>query len=141
MSRRLMSVPMALATVLVLSLSPAALALSPAPVLGAKNAFMGGQGFGAAKPRTVFLGGDPTGLVKSITWQHWGAAKAVGYGSGWCPGQSVASGHPCPAALHVSKLGTCHGRRAYDELAFYFKPGASWVAGTKLNACTGQFQP
>ncbi len=120
---------------------PTALAHTTSPVLGWKHAFRGGTGFGAAKPRTVFLGGDPTGEVKSITWQHWGAARAVGFGQGWCPGQSVAAGHPCSAALHVSKLGICHGRRAYINVGFYFKTGTKWTAGGRLNACTGQYQP
>ncbi len=109
-------------------------------MLGSKNALRGGTGFGTVKPRTVFLGGDPTGLVKSITWQHWGSARAVGFGQGLCAGQSVAAGHPCSAALHLSNLGTCHGRRAYIDLAFFFKSGGKWTEGTRLNACTGQFQ-
>jgi hypothetical protein len=140
MFRRLAAVSIALAIVFVVS-SPAALGRSSSPVLGWKHAFQGGTGFGTAKPRTVDLGGDPTGEVKTISWQHWDAAHAVGFGRGWCPGQSVAAGHPCPVALHVSGLGSCHGRRAYLKLAFYFKTGPSWIAGSKLNACTGQFQP
>jgi len=140
MSRRVAAVLAAVGILFVSSL-PTALALGTSPVLGSKKAFQAGTGFGTVKPRTVYLGGDPTGEVKSITWHNWGAARAVGYGQGWCPGKSVASGHPCSAALHVSKLGTCHGRRAYIQMAFYFKTGATWTAGTKLNACTGQFQP
>jgi hypothetical protein len=136
MSRRVAAVSTAVAMLLVVS-SPAALGRSNSPVLGWKHAFQSGTGFGTAKPRTVYLGGDPTGEVKSITWQHWGAAHAVGFGQGWCPGQSVAAGHPCLAALHVSELGSCHGRRAYLKLAFYFKTGPSWTAGSKWNACTG----
>ncbi len=140
MSRRLAVVLAAVAMLFVSSVSTA-LARSASPVLGWKHAFQSGMGFGTAKPRTVYLGGDPTGEVKSISWHQWGAAHAVGFGRGWCPGQSVAAGHPCPAALHLSKLGTCHGRRAYIDLAFYFKTGGTWIAGSKLNACTGQFQP
>ena len=136
MSRRLAAVSTAVAMLFVLS-SPAALGRNTSPILGWKHAFQSGTGFGTAKPRTVYLGGDPTGEVKSITWQHWGAAHAVGFGQGRCPGQSVAAGHPCAAALHVSQLGSCHGRRAYLKLAFYFKTGQSWTAGSKWNACTG----
>jgi hypothetical protein len=117
--------------------SATALGVTHAPVLGSKGAFPYGAGFGYTKPRRVYLGGDPTGEVKSITWHHWGLARAVGYGRGWCPGQSVAAGHPCLAALHLSGLTTCHGRRAYSQIAFYFKD-PRWTAGTKWNACTGQ---
>lgn len=115
-------------------------ATAGAPVLGAKSAFHGGKGFGTVKPKVVFLGGDPTGYVSKLAWQHWGQPRAVGYGQGWCPGKSVAAGHYCPAALHVSSLGTCHGRRAYQTLAFDFKDNGRWTAGSKLNACTGSFQ-
>ena len=139
MARRLAAVLVAVAMLFVLGL-PAALASSARPVLGSKSAFPAGKGFGTAKPRTVYLGGDPTGLVKSIIWHHWGAAHAVGDGTGWCPGPSVASGHPCPVHLNISKLATCQGRRAYINMAFSFKTGATFTAGSKVNACTGQFQ-
>lgn len=116
---------------------PIASGSSSVPVLGWKGAFRSGTGFGSVKPRTVYLGGDPTGEVKAISWHQWGSARAVGFGRGWCPGQSVASGHPCPAALHVSGLGLCHGQRAYRMLAFYFKSGRKWTTGSRWNACTG----
>lgn len=136
MVQRLTAVLGVAAMLFVLSM-PTALARIASPVLGSNQAFQNGKGFGTVKPRTVYLGGDPTGEVKSITWHQWGAAHAVGFGQGWCPGQSVAAGHPCAAALHVSQLGICHGRRAYLKLAFYFKTGQSWTAGSKWNACTG----
>jgi hypothetical protein len=41
-----------------------------------------GRGFGHAKPRTIYNGGDPAGLVTSIRWKHWGSAAAIGYGKG-----------------------------------------------------------
>lgn len=116
---------------------PSASASAGAPVLGAKGAFPNGKGFGSVKPRVVYLGGDPTGYVSAITWRHWGAARAVGFGQGWCPGQSVAAGHHCRAALHVSALGTCHGRRAYRTLVFYFRDHERWMFGSRWNACSG----
>jgi hypothetical protein len=140
MSRRVAAALTALAVLFVLN-SSAAVGRSTSPVLGWAHAFQHGAGFGTATPRTVDLGGDPTGKVTSITWHDWGAARAVGFGQGWCPGQSVAAGHPCSAALHVSKLGTCHRRRAYLEIAFYFKNGPTWILGSKWNACTGQYEP
>jgi hypothetical protein len=79
--------------------------------------------------------------VSKLNWRHWGGRAAVGYGRGWCPGQSVATGHYCLASLHVYDLATCRGRRAYRLMAFYFKPGARrpWMAGAKLNVCTGKY--
>lgn len=118
---------------------PVALGLgsTPVPVLGSKTAFPSGKGFGAVKPRVVFLGGDPTGYVSSISWRHWGDARAVGSGRGWCPGRSVAAGYHCKASLRVSGLGTCDGRSAYRDLTFYFKTRRGWMLGSKRNACTG----
>ena len=110
------------------------------PVLGSKAAFQNGKGFGAVKPREVYLGGDPTGDVQSISWHHWGSQRSVGFGRGWCPGQSVAAGHPCTASLHVYGLGRCHGRHAYLHVAFYFKNGRHWSAGSRWNICTGGAQ-
>lgn len=119
----------------------AALAGGGPTVLGSKRAFPHGEGFGTVKPQTVYLGGDPTGYVSKLRWEHWGSSKAVGYGRGWCPGKSVASGHYCTAALHVSNLASCHGRRAYRTMVFDFKPSPKrrWEAGAKLNVCTGRY--
>ena len=113
---------------------------SSTPVLGWTHAFPNGAGFGHVKPSHVYLGGDPTGEVTSVHWQGWGGAKTVGHGTGWCPRSSVADGYHCSVSLHVSNLGSCHGRRAYRVLVFYFKPGphARWEFGSKWNACTGQ---
>jgi len=41
------------------------------------------QGWGSIRPRTIFNGGDPTGLVKDISWSSWGGATAVGNGMGY----------------------------------------------------------
>jgi hypothetical protein len=126
----------------VLMLATTAFSLNRSVVLGWKRAFRNGQGFGATKPRTVYLGGDPTGYVSKLRWYRWGSRKAVGYGQGWCAGPSgVAAGHYCKASLRVSDLGFCRGRRAYRVMAFAFKPDPRkrWEAGAKLNVCTGQY--
>jgi hypothetical protein len=124
---------------LLLVISSPALGLGSTPVLGGKHAFRSGAGFGTVKPSHVFLGGDPTGNVTSIAWRNWGSQRSIGSGTGWCPGRSVAAGHPCPASLHAYALGTCHRRRAYTEMAFYFKshPRSHWKLGSKWNICTG----
>jgi len=120
---------------------PAALAGGGRPVLGWQHAFPNGTGFGMVEPRTVYLGGDPTGYVSKLRWQRWGSGKTVGYGQGWCPGRSVASGHYCTTSLHVYDLATCHGRHSYRMMVFYFKPGSRqhWIVGARLNVCTGQY--
>lgn len=121
--------------------APDALAGGGSPVLGWSHAFANGRGFGVVKPQTVYLGGDPTGEVSAIQWQSWGSSKAMGFGQGWCPGRSVASGHDCTASLHLYDLARCHGRRAYRTMVFYFKPSPTrrWIVGAKLNACSGQY--
>lgn len=124
---------------LLLVISSPALGRGSTPVLGWKHAFPSGAGFGTVKPRHVFLGGDPTGDVTSIGWRNWGIQRSMGFGTGWCPGRSVAAGHPCPVSLHTYALGTCHGRRAYTGMSFYFKsrPRSHWKLGSKWNICTG----
>lgn len=136
MARGLLAAMLVLSAASVSGVSTAS-ASESVPVLGAKGAFPNGRGFGQAKPRLVYLGGDPTGYVSAIAWRHWGARRAVGFGQGWCPGQTVAAGHHCLAALHVSSLGTCRGRRAYRTLVFYFKDHGKWMFGSRWNACSG----
>jgi hypothetical protein len=140
MFRRIAQALVALLVLLAAGL-PAALASGTTPVLGSKHAFPNGKGFGTVKPHTVFLGGDPTGRVTSITWHGWGATRSTGLGTGWCPGVSVAAGHPCKASLHAYSLGSCSGRRAYRKLAFYFKLHRSsrWTLGSRWNVCSGKF--
>lgn len=120
---------------------PTALAAQGLPVLGSSHAFPNGKGFGVVQPRTVYLGGDPTGQVSKLRWQQWGSSKIIGFGQGWCPGKSVASGHYCTTSLHLYGLDSCHGHRAYSMMIFYFKPSPRrrWTAGAKLNVCTGQY--
>ena len=120
--------------------SVAIAAASGGPVLGWARAFSNGAGFGQVKPRRVYLGGDPTGEVRSLRWHAWGAGTTAGFGTGWCPGRSVADGHFCTVSLHASDVGRCHGHRAYRTLAFYFKPGPhkTWLLGSKWDVCTGQ---
>lgn len=119
---------------------PIATAL-PTPVLGWKHAFTNGEGFGTVKPALVYLGGDPTGEVKSINWRRWGDSLSLGYGRGWCPGQSVASGHPCAAKLRIFDIGGCHGHRAYRRLQFFFRfrPHRPWRAEARYNSCNGAY--
>jgi hypothetical protein len=91
----------------------------PRIVLGAKAFAPMGQGFGTVRPREIFNGGDPSGLVQNITWRHWGSAVAIGWGK-----TSIFKPHGgyypqlVRAELRASKLGRCraHGPRAYTRL-------------------------
>src|SRR5690242_5464978 len=35
------------------------------------------QGYGEVRPRVIFNGGDPTGLVQNISWTSWGGEQAL----------------------------------------------------------------
>jgi hypothetical protein len=111
----------------------AAAAASSAPTLGSH---LGAptKGFGVVKPRTVSLGGDPTGTVTKLNWKSWGKSVAVGTGSGFYvpEGQPTAGAVKATVMLKASSLGTCKGHKAYKRLSFTFEyngeshPGASY---------------
>jgi hypothetical protein len=91
----------------------------------------GTRGFGDVKPREIFYGGDPTGLVCQIRWVSWGGNVARGYGSGWYINshQSVSQGHAAAAIVVASKLGTWKGRAAYTKLTWSFPDHGSHHTG------------
>jgi hypothetical protein len=124
--------------VVVCSMPAGLAAASSVPVLGAKSAFPAGKGFGSVKPKTVFLGGDPTGLFKNVTWSHWGSSKATGKGTGNYPppGKPVADAVKVPATLVVTQLGTCHGKTAYKHMAIFFTYKGKKKTGSSLNICS-----
>lgn len=88
-------------------------------VLGAKAFAPMGVGFGAVKPKEIFNGGDPSGLVQAIRWSHWGSGTATGTGR-----TSIFKPHGgyyprlVRAVLRASNLGHCtaHGPLAYTRL-------------------------
>jgi hypothetical protein len=54
---------------------------SPTIVLGSRAYYAPqSRGWGSVKPRTIYNGGDPAGLVTNIRWQHWGQKSAIGWG-------------------------------------------------------------
>lgn len=116
-----------------------------APTLGLLTGnFAHGAGFGQVKPREVFNGGDPTGLVTSITWHSWGGAQAVGTGrSDYVgPNQSVAGGTLEPVRIVAFDLGTCNGRYMYAAVEWYFpQHGQAFSAGQFEDACIGAYYP
>jgi hypothetical protein len=57
---------------------------SGAIVLGSKTYMTpDGEGWGTVKPTIIFIGGDPSGYVSGIHWQHWGQKSAIGWGFTW----------------------------------------------------------
>ena len=92
------------------------------PTLGRAHA-RSERGFGSVRPRTIYLGGDPTGLVEHIAWSSWGGRQARGTGIAdfvW-PGQSVGGGSVrAPAKIVAYDLRSCHGHRAYLKVTWYF---------------------
>ncbi len=102
------------------------------------------KGYGHTKPTTIFNGGDPTGLVQHIQWKTWGGKQAIGVGRAeWVgPHQDVAGGSEQAAKIVLFQLGSCHGRRAYDAIEWYFpQHGQHFNPHQYINACTGTYYP
>jgi hypothetical protein len=115
------------------------------PTLGLlTGTFAHGSGFGKVLPKTVYNGGDPTGLVTSITWHDWGQRQATGTGRGlWVgPGQAVAQGTIEPVRIVAFDLGTCRGRYMYAAVEWYFpQHKQTFNAGVFEDACIGAYYP
>lgn len=97
------------------------------------------QGYGTARPSTVFNGGDPTGEVTGITWSSWGGSQAVGRGTAEyvADGQSVAEGHEEPATIVAFDLGSCAGAQRYRAVVWYFpQHGESFQPRHDYDLCT-----
>ena len=101
------------------------------------------QGYGHPHPRTIFNGGDPTGLVTHIRWKGWGSATATGTGTGdfvW-PGLSVASGSTRARATVVAwDRRRCKGRLVYRHLTWYFPGFAHAVCAEQVASASREDQ-
>jgi hypothetical protein len=120
-------------------LTLARMATTTQPVLGTTSfGAPAAVGFGLVKPKTVFLGGDPTGDFTHLSWKSWGNAKATGHGTGFYdpPGKPVAASVKAKVTLTASSLGECQGTLAYRRLAVSFLYHGHSHAGTKLNLCS-----
>ncbi|MGO9902300.1 MAG: hypothetical protein ACLP0J_22005 [Solirubrobacteraceae bacterium] len=108
------------------------------PVLGAASFDSpSARGFGTVEPRTVFLGGDPTGQFKDLSWKMWGMPKATGHGTGFYdpPGKPTADSVKAKVTLVASSLGQCQGALAYQRLAVSFVYHGHNHSGRKLSIC------
>jgi hypothetical protein len=111
---------------------------APAPVVALAASWTSNQeGFGDVRPKTVFNGGDGTGLVENITWESWGGPTSIGHGTA-CHVSDGGSSADCallPATIIASNLGTCNGKAAYEDVGWYFpsaEPGET-VASAEGN--------
>ncbi len=102
------------------------------------------EGYGHYKPRKIYNGGDPTGIVEHIHWITWGHARAIGSGiAEWVgPHQDVAEGTLQSTRIVLFQLRSCNGRRAYDAIEWYFpQHGEHFNPRQYINACTGEYFP
>jgi hypothetical protein len=108
-----------------LSVAAASLAASggtASPVVLGSAAFagQGGEGWGTSRPRKIYNGGDPSGLVREIQWTSWGGNTAIGYGIHFIfKPQGGYFSEPVLIELRASGLGKCSssGSRAYAHLS------------------------
>jgi hypothetical protein len=102
------------------------------------------KGYGEVKPRTIFGGGDPTGLVEHVRWRSWGG-RAIGSGIGYWnwPGLGVSDGTVRARAVVVAyDLGRCRGKPAYRKLQWYFpKYGGVFDRWDAMDICTPAVGP
>lgn len=91
------------------------------PVLGKGASYT--KGYGHPHPRELSSG--PTAVtfrVTDITWERWGAKRAVGTGTGWYvpKGKAILDGHEDTLRIIAFDLGSCDGRFAYRKLSWFF---------------------
>jgi hypothetical protein len=97
------------------------------------------RGYGTARPSTVFNGGDPLGLIKSITWNSWGGPTADGTGTAeWVgPNQIVADGQDESAQIRAFDLGNCAGATRYRAVEWWFpQHGQTFQGEHTYDLCT-----
>ena len=113
------------------------------PTLGRfAGVFINGVGFGQVRPKEIFNGGDPTGMVSHITWKSWGGSKAIGTGTALYvgPNQIVANGTNETATVVAFNLGLCGGKLMYRAVEWYFpQHGQAFNPGQYENICTGGY--
>jgi hypothetical protein len=102
-------------------------------------------GYGQVKPAKINNGGDPTGLVWHVRWDHWGMRRAVGRGVAYFawPGLGVADGTvAAPAVVVAYDLGSCRGKLAYRKIEWFFpKYGGTFIPEDYTNICAGGAGP
>jgi hypothetical protein len=76
-----------------------------------------GRGWGMRRPRTLYNGGAPSGLIKHILWHHWGSRVASGQGITYVykPGGGYYD-RPGRIKLRADRRGVCGDKPAYQRL-------------------------
>ncbi|WIB65375.1 hypothetical protein [Curtobacterium sp. MCBD17_040] len=114
-----------------ITISPPAAVL---PVLGDLAAFPNGYtaGLGAARPKVIDFGGDPTSVVGDITWASWGGPSATGTGTSTddTSGAEVAGAPQNTASIYAYDLGICNGKLEYQKLLWYFPSDGQTLASS-----------
>jgi hypothetical protein len=109
-------------------------------VLGAKQPFPSGIGWGTVHPRLIFNGGDPNGRAWNLRWSGWGTNVARAQGLTWIfrpqGGYYSKSGLIQLRAYGIGRC-TANGKRAYTHLRAResVRPGGqfgSWFAWNGL---------
>jgi hypothetical protein len=121
-ARFTLAVVVVIAGVSVAAVSLAASGRTASTVVLGSAAFagQGGEGWGTSRPKRIFNGGDPSGLIREIQWVSWGGSTATGYGL-----HSIFKPHggyysePVLAIVRASGLGRCSSDspRAYTHLS------------------------
>ncbi len=122
------------------SRSPVPTPPGPVPVLGTTWG-PDQKGYGAARPDTIFNGGDPTGLVTDVRWKSWGGPVAIASGMSYDPhGGTVAGSTREKATVEAFNLGVCHGTLMYQAIEWYFPAdGDKFDPHIYINICTGEY--
>lgn len=137
--RGLAGLILVLTVIVAVGVATASAGSTPTPVLsgvatmpdGVGGGLPSSKGFGRAKPREIFLGGDESGLACHIAWTRWGGQFALGTGTSWYigPHEGTSQGHQAPAVIVLYHLATWHGRPAYTRFNWYFPQGGSTYGG------------
>jgi hypothetical protein len=87
-------------------------------VLGSMAFAPNGWGWGTSKPKSIFNGGDPSGMVTHIHWRSWGGPTAIGFGRNpiFKP-KGGYYGRLAKIELRAEDIGSCKGRAAYRQLS------------------------
>lgn len=116
-------------------------------VIGKKNLYQGGAGWGSSKPKRLYNGGVPNGLIEKIKWRRWGKSSARGNGITYAyKPEGGYYAKPVKIKLEATRLGRCKGgkRRAYTRLIVQpqVKPGGRYddPAPWSLDLCNQEAQ-
>jgi hypothetical protein len=135
LGRRFLACSCALTASAAIALAGTAAGAQTRVVLGKTHLLTYGVGWGTARPRLIFNGGDPSGKAWQLTWSSWGAASAYAHGLTWISRPNGGGYYSKPGAiqLRASRIGRCtaHGPRAYTlQREWRYDPADASVSGS-----------